>query len=124
MCRPALFLVFFYWTGRPQDLHVLTHSFPPRRSSDLSLKLATPAHRVVERPELPAQAESRADEGARFQAALTAVGASADFVVIDAPGTDRSEEPTSELQSLMRLSYAVFCLKKKKKETSTTTSNS
>src|SRR3546814_8495707 len=26
----------------------------------------------------------------------------------------RSEEPTSELQSLMRLSYAVFCLKKKK----------
>src|SRR3546814_3405267 len=26
----------------------------------------------------------------------------------------RSEEPTSELQSLMRISYAVFCLKKKK----------
>src|SRR3546814_2178668 len=29
------------------------------------------------------------------------------------PG-DRSEEHTSELQSLMRISYAVFCLKKKK----------
>src|SRR3546814_3181481 len=28
-------------------------------------------------------------------------------------GLDRSEEHTSELQSLMRLSYAVFCLKKK-----------
>src|SRR3546814_7712850 len=28
----------------------------------------------------------------------------------------RSEEHTSELQSLMRISYAVFCLKKKKKE--------
>src|SRR3546814_7659260 len=28
--------------------------------------------------------------------------------------TDRSEEHTSELQSLMRISYAVFCLKKKK----------
>src|SRR3546814_2569296 len=28
---------------------------------------------------------------------------------------DRSEEHTSELQSLMRISYAVFCLKKKKK---------
>src|SRR3546814_7950873 len=28
----------------------------------------------------------------------------------------RSEEPTSELQSLMRHSYAVFCLKKKKKQ--------
>src|SRR3546814_8526372 len=27
----------------------------------------------------------------------------------------RSEEPTSELQSLMRISYAVFCLKKKNK---------
>src|SRR3546814_10406430 len=29
-------------------------------------------------------------------------------------GRDRSEEHTSELQSLMRISYAVFCLKKKK----------
>src|SRR3546814_10073899 len=31
----------------------------------------------------------------------------------------RSEEHTSELQSLMRISYAVFCLKHKKKETQT-----
>src|SRR3546814_18316379 len=30
-------------------------------------------------------------------------------------GMGRSEEHTSELQSLMRISYAVFCLKKKKK---------
>src|SRR3546814_4290587 len=30
-------------------------------------------------------------------------------------GFSRSEEHTSELQSLMRISYAVFCLKKKKK---------
>src|SRR3546814_1558034 len=30
---------------------------------------------------------------------------------------DRSEEHTSELQSLMRISYAVFCLKKKNTET-------
>src|SRR3546814_6015565 len=30
--------------------------------------------------------------------------------------TDRSEEHTSELQSLMRISYAVFCLKKKNKQ--------
>src|SRR3546814_1537097 len=29
------------------------------------------------------------------------------------PGATRSEEHTSELQSLMRISYAVFCLKKK-----------
>src|SRR3546814_5165689 len=33
------------------------------------------------------------------------------------PPRDRSEEHTSELQSLMRISYAVFCLKKKKKHT-------
>src|SRR3546814_6997987 len=33
--------------------------------------------------------------------------------------TDRSEEHTSELQSLMRISYAVFCLKKKKKHQKT-----
>src|SRR3546814_7665479 len=32
----------------------------------------------------------------------------------------RSEEHTSELQSLMRISYAVFCLKKKKKQNITT----
>src|SRR3546814_1829614 len=32
-----------------------------------------------------------------------------------AGGKDRSEEHTSELQSLMRISYAVFCLKKKTK---------
>src|SRR3546814_7842533 len=38
----------------------------------------------------------------RIEAALAQVG-------------ERSEEHTSELQSLMRISYAVFCLKKKKK---------
>src|SRR3546814_7975042 len=35
----------------------------------------------------------------------------------------RSEEHTSELQSLMRISYAVFCLKKKKQHISTTSYN-
>src|SRR3546814_4118103 len=34
-------------------------------------------------------------------------------------GDDRSEEHTSELQSLMRISYAVFCLKKKKNRKNT-----
>src|SRR3546814_1069418 len=37
-------------------------------------------------------------------------------VVAIAAGADRSEEHTSELQSLMRISYAVFCLKKKNKQ--------
>src|SRR3546814_1059160 len=36
----------------------------------------------------------------------------------------RSEEHTSELQSLMRISYAVFCLKKKKKKKYTIKQNS
>src|SRR3546814_7267713 len=36
---------------------------------------------------------------------------------------DRSEEHTSELQSLMRISYAVFCLKKKKNRNKITTYN-
>src|SRR3546814_2327550 len=35
----------------------------------------------------------------------------------------RSEEHTSELQSLMRISYAVFCLKKKKNNTHTHTTH-
>src|SRR3546814_3033731 len=40
-------------------------------------------------------------------------------VLIYATGFEwRSEEHTSELQSLMRISYAVFCLKKKKQQTS------
>src|SRR3546814_5224145 len=36
---------------------------------------------------------------------------------------DRSEEHTSELQSLMRISYAVFCLKKTNKYKTSTTKN-
>src|SRR3546814_6814669 len=49
-----------------------------------------------------------------------AVGKAQNYVLDQFPalekalGQDRSEEHTSELQSLMRISYAVFCLKKKK----------
>src|SRR3546814_8358553 len=44
------------------------------------------------------------------------LGASTGFVgvTLTAPLLNRSEEHTSELQSLMRISYAVFCLKHKK----------
>src|SRR3546814_3928908 len=38
-------------------------------------------------------------------------------------GRERSEEHTSELQSLMRISYAVFCLKKKKTDKHKDTKN-
>src|SRR3546814_5421552 len=34
-------------------------------------------------------------------------------ILVEMDGFERSEEHTSELQSLMRISYAVFCLKKK-----------
>src|SRR3546814_6789618 len=44
-------------------------------------------------------------------------GKEAAIVVHENTYGQRSEEHTSELQSLMRISYAVFCLKKKKKNT-------
>src|SRR3546814_9974245 len=46
---------------------------------------------------IPAMSDQKSVTGARLQ-------------------NDRSEEHTSELQSLMRISYAVFCLKKKKQK--------
>src|SRR3546814_7458122 len=52
-----------------------------------------------------------------------APGALDEAVAIYRRDFQRSEEHTSELQSLMRISYAVFCLKKKKtKHTGTTAS--
>src|SRR3546814_1597996 len=76
---------------RPPRSTLLTHSFPTRRASDLR-------SRSWKAQGMPCQASagllSRAQSG-------------------DVP-IQRSEEHTSELQSLMRISYAVFCLKKKK----------
>src|SRR3546814_7621490 len=53
----------------------------------------------------------------RFQRAAQSGDAKASRVKSDplSRSCRRSEEHTSELQSLMRISYAVFCLKKKKK---------
>src|SRR3546814_5142770 len=52
--------------------------------------------------------------GARVQRPLWASTSTKNPAYPDTPYVDRSEEHTSELQSLMRISYAVFCLKKKK----------
>src|SRR3546814_7446871 len=61
---------------------------------------------IVEGPgELALQAEVVFDEQEFWGLALSHAIQSAQF--------QRSEEHTSELQSLMRISYAVFCLKKK-----------
>src|SRR3546814_3334910 len=51
----------------------------------------------------------------RLKVGMNAVCAAALFAASDpaTPSMARSEEHTSELQSLMRISYAVFCLKKK-----------
>src|SRR3546814_1649514 len=45
------------------------------------------------------------------------------FASLERDTADRSEEHTSELQSLMRISYAVFCLKKTKNKTHQIISN-
>src|SRR3546814_2699218 len=55
--------------------------------------------------------EGRVTDATRLEAAVPTITELA----------DRSEEHTSELQSLMRISYAVFCLKKKKIQTSKAT---
>src|SRR3546814_14483785 len=55
----------------------------------------------------------RRARGATRRDGVTAAGDGRDRD--DRRGFGRSEEHTSELQSLMRISYAVFCLKKKKK---------
>src|SRR3546814_8173142 len=44
----------------------------------------------------------------------TSAGTTGSCQTFSGPANGRSEEHTSELQSLMRISYAVFCLKKKK----------
>src|SRR3546814_17021344 len=102
------------WCGVHRDLHLLTPSFPTRRSSDLEL-----THAVLETMrDLPLWAQAMAPLLGLVIAALslrflgngTGTATSDDYIRV----FHRSEEHTSELQSLMRISYAVFCLKKQK----------
>src|SRR3546814_9025261 len=88
----------------------MTHSFPTRRSSDLEpigggVGPAQPFEPVRRPCEFAAQhAGNPANVGQMVRQIPVAVC------------RIRSEEHTSELQSLMRISYAVFCLKKKQLE--------
>src|SRR3546814_9784621 len=56
----------------------------------------------------------RPSEPAEIDAWVAALQTRPEWKQIDAVLLGRSEEHTSELQSLMRISYAVFCLTKKK----------
>src|SRR3546814_9056232 len=116
--------------GYPRDLHVLTHPFPTLRSSDLQslrandmqafsrqwlpddLRQRTEAAFDAQRQAMPPADEKDRAEFAQTMSKLTAVDAEKTLYAELEPM--RSEEHTSELQSLMRISYAVFCLKKKK----------
>src|SRR3546814_3432727 len=112
----------------------MTHYFPTRRSSDLVYGPDTNSEaRIQFSFKYQLFASRRAEglprswrDGLHFgytQRMFWDLGAySSPFRNIDFQPelfylTPRSEEHTSELQSLMRISYAVFCLKKKKKQT-------
>src|SRR3546814_9912947 len=108
-----MLMFFFYRYGDHRYLHFLTHSFPTRRSSDLpSIRQDRRQKQHPSASPLPACPDASTSSNV-----LTDSFARADGRSILQPGEHpsacRSEEHTSELQSLMRISYAVFCLKKK-----------
>src|SRR3546814_4483006 len=102
---------------RPPSSTRTTHSFPTRRSSDLTRFIAAFPPSV----RLSLSQIQASEPGRSFQicpthcsanlTALRSEHAAGDGQAVSVP--ERSEEHTSELQSLMRISYAVFCLKKK-----------
>src|SRR3546814_9113059 len=109
---------FFYGSGDHLDLHVLTHAFPTRRSSDLAqsnvveAKAAPPKGGFDFRGATWPGTSKSADKAASTNPEPAKIPVR-DVPVARMPAIRRSEEHTSELQSLMRISYAVFCLKKK-----------
>src|SRR3546814_13116987 len=114
-------LCFFYGDGDHLNLHVLTHSFPTRRSSDLAANLPVWQEQVLLVDTLDVVIEDyqyNADllscsQGEEQSAVLVSHLLRSRCPVTDQPDW-RSEEHTSELQSLMRISYAVLCWKKKR----------
>src|SRR3546814_5565667 len=79
--------------------------------------VATDAHKLVRyrRKDVPSESESSFIIPKKALTLLKNTLPDDDTPIeIDYNPSNRSEEHTSELQSLMRISYAVFCLKKKK----------
>src|SRR3546814_16218501 len=105
-----LFLFVFLMIRRPPRSTRTDTLFPTRRSSDLFRR---------QRAHGAAQFGGVRDHVARVAGMELADRDHGGIQRIDGPRHDRlrSEEHTSELQSLMRISYAVFCLKKKKHKT-------
>src|SRR3546814_20176627 len=127
-------IFFFQGSGDHRDLHVLKHSFPTRRSSELDrneivrvratgryARRSQDAWKVRRTPGCAGRGQS--GEPCKVSRMGKSRVVTTDHVLPPiryfAAGTqvprNRSEEHTSELQSLMRISYAVFCLKKKTK---------
>src|SRR3546814_6244093 len=78
----------------------------------VSWKMYRELHPAGAEGQSPGSPEISGDEDSGIRPAKSFVGAA--WAVALADVSMRSEEHTSELQSLMRISYAVFCLKKKK----------
>src|SRR3546814_6567073 len=92
------------------------YSRPVRRSS---LELPPAAQDGVAQcaqPQIDREQYRRPDQIRRIGDAEKGVAKAGNGVEERVQVADRSEEHTSELQSLMRISYAVFCLKKKSKK--------
>src|SRR3546814_1898851 len=106
-------------SGDHRDLHVLTHSFPTRRSSDLRglgrlPRMLKRTLAVLATVTLFSLAACGGDDTGDSGDPKNSDNESKGTCTYTPEGQSRSEEHTSELQSLMRISYAVFCLKKKK----------
>src|SRR3546814_6172692 len=115
------FIVFFFQTyGDPRDLHVLTHSVPTRRASDLSQVGRSGCWTARPRSWPVGWLILKTAWCGSSPARRCAASTRPFFVAGWRPAWPRSEEHTSELQSLMRISYDVFCLKKNNKAVSTT----
>src|SRR3546814_4247967 len=107
----------FQRSGDPRDLHVLTHSFPTRRASDLLLDRAVGSTAAMAASEVGKRENDDFDKIVTLYIAAKAGEVLRGPDIVVAILSKRSEEHTSELQSLMRISYAVVCLKKKKHTT-------
>src|SRR3546814_9592091 len=106
-----LCFIFFICHGDTRIIPVLTPSFPTRPSPYLFAEDAEAVARAAglyEGGRKPIYIGHSFGGGQVFFAAASHPERMAAAILVD-----RSEEHTSELQSLMRISYAVFCLKKK-----------